>query len=73
MFSYIIISKENTWPFELWRIFQTKSETSQAYAYYLAKWLDGVVQQLGQYQLLECYTEELKEDEVTGLFMFKCV
>ena len=45
-------------------------QTSQAYACYQEKQSDGVVQQRGQYQLLECYIDILTLDNLTGLFMF---
>ena len=47
--------------------------TSQAYACCQDKQSDGVVQQLGQYQLLESYIDILKQDDLTGLFMFESV
>jgi hypothetical protein len=37
------------------------------------KQLDGVFQQLGQYQLLECYIDILKQDNLANLFMFESV
>ena len=48
-------------------------KTSQAYACCQDKRSDGVVQQLGQYQLLESYIDILKQDDLAGSFMFQSV
>ena len=48
-------------------------KTSQAYACCQDKQSDGVVQQLGQYQLLESYIDILKQDDLAGSFMFESV
>ena len=46
---------------------------SQAFSCCQDKQSDDVVQQLGQYQLLQCYTDILKQDDLTGIFMFESV
>ena len=48
-------------------------KTSQAYACCHDKQSEGVVQQLGQYQLLESYIDLLKQDDLGGSFMFESV
>ena len=48
-------------------------KSSQAYACCQDKQSDSVVQQLGQYQLLESYIDILKQDDLAGSFMFESV
>ena len=45
----------------------------QAYSCCQNKQSDGVVQHLGQYQLLEGYIDILKQANLTGLFMFESI
>ena len=45
-------------------------KTFWAYVYYQDKQLDGVVQQLGQYQLLKSSADILREDALISLFIF---
>ena len=46
-------------------------KTSQAYACCQDKWSDGVVQQLGQDQLVESYVDILRKDDLAGSFMIE--
>ena len=48
-------------------------KTSQARTWCQDKQSDSVVQQLGQYQLLKCYIDILKQDDITGSFIFESV
>ena len=49
------------------------TKSSQAHACCQDKQLDGVVQQLGQYQLVGSYVDIIKQGDLIGPFMFETV
>ena len=48
-------------------------KTSQAHACCQEKWSCGIVYLLGQYQLLKCYIDIRRQDDLTSSFMFESV